>query len=247
LEQEVETRSAIQSVLIYPALLASAGTLAIVLLVVFVLPRFAAILTDLGQTIPATAQIILGFASFARFAIVPLSICIAIAVVGLRAWIATQSGRESWHRLLLALPILGPIRQAFGASRSCDALAALLAAGVPMRSALTHAASASGDSALGQRFVIVSNSVARGDALASALASTKATTPTIVRLVQVGQHTGELAKMLFEGARLERERATRRVSTLVKLLEPSLILAFGVLMALISAALLQTIYAIRPT
>lgn len=85
-----------------------------------------------------------------------------------------------------------------------------------------------------------------GERLSRALDETGSATATVVRLVRAGEETGRLAAMLAHASRMESDEATRRVRAAVRLVEPALILVFGLVIALIAAALLQAIYSVRP-
>jgi general secretion pathway protein F len=67
-----------------------------------------------------------------------------------------------------------------------------------------------------------------------------------VRLVRAGEETGRLAELLDHAARIEAERAQEQTRAIVRLLEPGIILAFGGIVALVAAALLQAVYSVRP-
>jgi general secretion pathway protein F len=88
--------------------------------------------------------------------------------------------------------------------------------------------------------------VVGGERLSSALAHTSAVTASTVQLVRAGEATGDLAGMLEHAARIEGEWAEQRVKALVRIVEPVMILVFGVIVAVIAASLLQAVYSVRP-
>lgn len=247
MEETTDTRSAIRAALVYPCILAVAGTVSVGILVGVVLPRFAAILSDLGQTLPATTRFVLQASVLARVAAIPAGVATLIVLGAWRAWASTEPGAARWHSMLLSVPVLGTIRRSAATARVCAALSALLESGVPLANALTHAARAAGDAAVHERVLAARTSVVVGARPSAALLTEGALTPVAARLVRAGEETGALAAMLAHAARLETERATQRVRAAVRLLEPALILAFGGLVALVAAALLQAIYSVRPT
>jgi general secretion pathway protein F len=211
-----------------------------------VIPRFAAILADLGQELPASTRLILGAAEWARTLALPMLLGSAALIVLWRAWIAREDGRRRWHGWLLEMPIAGRVRRSAASSRAAAALAALLESGVTLPAALTHAARASGDAALGAGLLSAREGIAHGERLSAAVEREHALTTTAVRLIRAGEETGRLAAMLDHAARIESERATHLVKQAVRLIEPALILAFGALVALVAAALMQAVYAVRP-
>ena len=246
-EQVAATRAAVIAALAYPCVLAAAGAASVALLVGVVLPRFGAILADLGQPLPATTRFVLGFATTARALAIPL------LIVGIAATIVAfaRGGRHPWALAAgtsCCSPCLSSAISADPAAtaRASAALAALLESGVPVSVALIHGARASGDAAIGARMLAAREAVVVGQGIARALAAAQAMTPTAIRLVQAGEETGRLAPMLAHAAKLERDLADRKLHASVRLLEPGLILVFGGIVAVVAAALLQAIYSVRP-
>ena len=247
MEKAAATRSAIRGALVYPMILGVAGALSVTLLVGFVIPRFAAVVEDLGETLPASTRFVLDAADMARTMLLPAAVAVIAGVVLFRSWLASsESSRVAWHGALLSLPVAGSMRLAAATSRVSAALAGLLASGVPIASGLLHAARTAGDAAIARRMLDARDGVVGGERLSSALARTRALTPAAIQLVRAGEATGDLASMLDHAARLEGEWAEERVKSLVRLLEPALILVFGAIVALIAAALLQAVYGVRP-
>ena len=246
MEETAATRTALRNALAYPIVLASAGAGSIALLVGVVLPRFARILADLGQSLPPTTRLVLGVAAFVRATALPVLIASVLAVVVWYRWVSTQSGRRAWDGLLLGVPALGPVRRASATSRAMAALAALLEGGVPIATAMHHAAGAAGDAAISARLLAARDSVVHGGRVSHALTEHNASTPTVTRLARAGEESGRLASMLAHAAKIERERASQAVKNAVRLIEPGMILIFGGVVALVAASLLQAIYSVRP-
>ena len=246
MEDSANFRSALQSALAYPALLVASTAASVTVLVVVVLPRFAAMLGGMGQQLPATTAAVLSAASVARAGFFPAIVASVISLFAWRIWVRTDEGQRQWHAALLAVPVIGELRLAAATGRSCGALSALIESGLPLRVALPLAARATGDAAIVPRFVAAQTLLARGVNLGRALSETSAVTATGVRLVRAGEESGRLAAMLGHAAKLERERAARVTRTGVRLLEPVLIIGFGAVVALVAGALLQAVYSIRP-
>jgi general secretion pathway protein F len=247
MESSAEMRASIRSALAYPVIVAAAGVMAIGILITVVLPRFAKILADLGQTLPASTRAVLHGAAAMHAGLIPATICLAVGTALWRAWTQTESGRRSWHRLLLSTPLLGSIRSGTAAARMAHSLSALLESGVSIGTALAFAARATSDAELEARLALARTGVMAGEPLSRALELNRATTPTVVRLVRAGEESGRLPAMLDHAARIEQQRADRIVRTGVRMLEPMLLLTFASVVALIAAALLQAIYSVRPT
>jgi len=246
-EAAAETQSAVRAALAYPVVVAAAGVAAITVLLTVVLPRFAKILADLGQKLPASTQLVIQLSAAARHALLPSAIGGVVATGVWKSWVSTDAGRRAWHRLLLGVPLVGDVRRGAATARVAHSLGALLENGVAVSTALAHSARASGDAELEARLMDARAIVSSGEPLSRALESTDALTPTTVRLIRAGEDSGRLAAMLEHAARIEQARTDRMVRTAVRMLEPMLLLTFASMVALVAAALLQAIYSVRPT
>lgn len=244
LEREAETESRVKSALTYPALLAVVGSGAIALIVLFVIPRFATILGDLGQALPTATRLLLSLSDGARgYGLVFVGAGVGLAIIAARA---INEHRVAWHGWLLRLPVVGELRLAIASARASRTLGALLGSGTPALAALEIAREAAGDAAVATRIAAARSRVAEGQGLTAALEATGALTPSALQLAAIGEGSGRLPTLLAKAAELDDAEAERRLKTLVALLEPGLILVFAGLVAFVAAALLQAVYALRP-
>lgn len=244
LEREAETEARVKSALTYPALLALVGSGAIALIVLFVIPRFAALLGDLGQALPAATRLLLALSDGARsYGLVLAAGGVGLAVVAVRA---ANEHRVAWHGWLLRVPVVGALRLAIASARASRTLGALLGSGTPALTALEIAREAAGDAAVATRVAAARSRVAEGQGLTAALEAAGALTSNAIQLAAIGEGSGRLPALLAKAADLDDHEAERRLKTLVSLLEPGLILMFAALVAFVAAALLQAVYALRP-
>jgi general secretion pathway protein F len=246
-EATADMHAAVRAALAYPLVVAVAGVLAITILVTVVLPRFARILGDIGQTLPPSTRIVLRAAEIGRSSVLPALVVGVTAFVAWRAWVRTEPGRLRWHRLLLAIPGVGSIRIRGATARMAQSLSALLESGVPIAAAIDLAARATSDAELEARLRRARGAISAGQPLSAALEGSHATTLTAVRLVRAGEESGRLTAMLAHAARIEQQRVDQAIRAAVRMLEPSILLVFAGMVAVIAAALLQAIYSVRPT
>lgn len=247
LEERAATRSAIRNALAYPAMLAAAGSVSAGLLIGLVLPRFASLIADANQRLPPLTAFVLAAGGIARVAMVPV---VLLGIGGLLWWrhrLRDPVFRRQWHRRLQGVPGIGTIRRSSAAANTCSTLAALLEAGVPVVTALGHSAGAAGDAATEAALALAADRIARGETISAAIAAEGALTPSAVRLIRVGEETARLPVMLAHAGRIESAHAAHRLQALVRVIEPALIIAFGGLVAVVAAALLQAMYSLRPT
>ncbi|MGH7338726.1 MAG: type II secretion system F family protein, partial [Myxococcota bacterium] len=125
LERDAESRARVRAALAYPLVLLVVGSGSLALIVLFVIPRFAALLGDLGQALPPATRVLLTTANTIReYGIVLLTVGVGALVLGAR-WIAQR--RAAWDAALLELPIVGAIRHTLASARAARTLGVLLA------------------------------------------------------------------------------------------------------------------------
>jgi general secretion pathway protein F len=246
-EATADMRAAVRGALAYPLVVAVAGVLAITILVTVVLPRFARILGDIGQTLPASTRMVLRAAEIGRVGALPALFLGAAAFAAWRAWVRTDGGRLRWHRWMLALPGVGSIRAGAATARMAHSLSALLESGVPIAPAIELAARATSDAELEARLRRARGAISAGQSLSASLEGSRAATLTAIRLVRAGEESGRLPAMLAHAARIEQQRVDQAIRAAVRMLEPSILLLFAGMVAVIAAALLQALYSVRPT
>lgn len=239
--------NAIRAALAYPLLLCVVGGAAVAILVAVVIPRFAVILADLGQSLPPTTRIVLAIARGIQGHI----ILITAGIVGISLFItasrSTAHGREWWDAWLIQLPLIGAIRWSSAAGRFCTALSSLLDSGLPITPAVLHASRAAGDSVVAGRVMEAREKIIAGQRIGVSLRESNALPTTATRLIEAGDESGQLSVMLRHAGVIESDNAHRLLTQAVRLLEPTLILMFAGLVTLVAAALLQAIYSIRPS
>lgn len=244
LERESEMVARIRGALAYPLLLAVVGSISVLVIVVFVVPRFVTLLSDMGQTLPLATRVLIAISAAAHhFGLVLATVFALGASAGLRLM---QEKRVAWHGWLLTIPLVGPIRHALATARAARTLSALLGSGTPALVALAITQHAVGDAGVADRLARARSRVAEGASLSAALTATSGLTETALELMAIGEGSGRVPTLLAKAADLEEHEAERRLKTLVTYLEPALIMAFAGLVAFVAAALLQAVYSLRP-
>jgi type II secretory pathway component PulF len=246
LEQEAELVARVRQALAYPSLLAVAGTVSVLVIGTVVVPRFAALLGDLGQSLPlATRLLLTGSALLSRFWL-PLLVLVVLAIWGAVEWLRRPAGRLRADEAMLSLPVIKQVRHPFATARVARALGGMLRAGMPLLPALDAAREAAGDASVAARLTRARERIAQGAPLTASLEREAALSPSALQLLAVGESSGRLGEMALRAGDLAAQEAERALRTLVTLLEPALILAFGGLVAFVAAALLQAVYSLRP-
>ena len=245
LERESELRSKLISMSIYPVLLALVGAGAVLVLVFFVLPRFADLLLDSGATLPATAGAIVDVTTWLRvnwrfLAVIPPAFLIAFA------WLRTsESGRRFSSNALIHLPVVGNWRKQTLAAAFARMVGELLTGGAPLLMALEDAHDCMTDPVAQTETERIRVRVREGSPLHAAI-SEKSIFPTVLpQLVALGEDAGRLSEFLIKSAELLERKVERTLERLVAIAEPAMIIGFGGIVALVALALLQAIYGVN--
>jgi general secretion pathway protein F len=244
LEEAQEFRDALVSALIYPTLLAAVGSAAVIFLMTFVIPRFADIFRDLGSTIPLPTQVLLMISAWLRrywWAITGAALATALA---LRVWMATPAGRLQADRILLRLPMLGPIALLTEVARFARITGTLLRSGVPMLAALAVVKDMMGNQVLARAVDSLGDGVRGGAGLSKPMVDTGVFPALAIHMVRVGEETGRLDEMLLKvGATFETD-TRKNLKRMVALIEPGIILVMGLVVGFIVVAMLLAILSI---
>lgn len=245
LEREDELRSKLVSMSIYPVLLGVVGLGAVLILMLFVLPRFADLLLTSGATLPRATAAMMGVSTAARDSWRWLIVLPPLLFI-LLAWLrTTPPGRTVWARLLVSLPVAGRWRrQALGAAFA-RMTGELLAGGAPLLIALADARDCMTDPVARTETDRIRTRVREGSPLNVAVSERAIFPGVLPQLVALGEEAGRLSEFLLKAADLLERRTERAVERMVALAEPVMIVSFGGLVALVALALLQAIYGVN--
>src|ERR1051325_4308907 len=245
LERDEQLRGKVLSAAIYPMLLATAGSVAVTVLLFFVLPRFVTLLEGSGAKLPrSTATLLAVSAGLHRLWPVLLLIPLAIAAFG--AWATnTDEGRRVWSTILLSLPGVRTLRRYALAGRFARLGGVLLGGGAPLLTALDDTIESIGDPNARDDVVRIRTRVREGSSLRGALNDSTLFPPMLAQLVGVGEEAGQLREFLMKAADIFEERTERATQRLATLAEPAMIVMFGAIVAFVALSLLQAIYGIN--
>ncbi|MBI4915432.1 MAG: type II secretion system F family protein [Acidobacteria bacterium] len=228
----------VKSALTYPVVLVLLAFGLVVLLMTYVIPRFATFFLGFAAELPLPTQIVIGVATFLQNNIVYILAGLAALVWYLRRQVRTDAGRLVYDRMKLKIPFVGRIFHLFGLSQFVRSLGTLLSGGTPMVTALEVATSTVTNRAIYLPLSKVTPKVREGQSLWSSLEATKLFPDLSVAMVQVGEATGALEEMLSNVGQFYDESIEVRLSQVVSLIEPAVL----VLMGVVVSALILSVY-----
>ncbi|MGQ0641290.1 MAG: type II secretion system F family protein [Gemmatimonadaceae bacterium] len=246
LEYEVAVIARTRAAMTYPAFLLVTACVSFGVIGFVVLPRFAEVVQDVGASPPPLTQVILRLAQVLRdnVALVTLGIAVAAALTGLALY--RPRSRERLIQAVLRAPVLRGISASWTGALIARSLGTMLCTGIPANRALEIAAQGAPSAVARARIRWAHELVAGGHPFSRSLATAGVVPERVTPLLEVGEKTSQLGEMLTRVA-LELERdATDRFERVLALLQPTIVLIFGGLIAVTAALVLQTLYSVRP-
>lgn len=228
LEAQVRLRSQVRAAMAYPVVVLTLIVLIVIALMVFVVPIFEKMYTDLGGDLPVpTRLLITGSNLITKFSWLFVLVAVGF-VVGMRRWIATDEGRRRWDTFKLGVPIFGKLVQKVAISRFARTMSVLSRTGVPVLQALDIVGQTAGNRVVADALEDVQASVKRGESLAEPLEQHDVFPPMVTQMMAVGEETGALETMLAKVADFYDREVDDSVNALTSLIEPLLIIVMGV-------------------
>ena len=239
LEESAELRSQLQASLVYPVLLAGSSGLGITILLLFVLPRFQGMIADIGGTLPLSTRLLL---NASHLLLGWWWLWLALGIAG-SLWLSRVHRTAAWQERRLAWPLFGTLERAWIAARLTRTLGILLRSGVPVLAALRLARASVTNLAIARKLERAELDIADGARVSAALADTLP--PLATRLLAAGEESGRLAELCESVADTYDGEVRRTIRGLVALIEPALVITFGVLVGWVALAMLQAIYSVN--
>ena len=245
LERAQEVQEEVKSALTYPVLLVLFGAGAIIFMFLFILPRFAGLFADSGQSLPAATRFMLMTSEVLRSYWWSFLLAGAGGLFGWQRYVATPQGRLNWDRFRLRLVLLGPLLQKHEVGRFSRTLSTLLSSGVPLLRGLEVVEAVVENSVIRQAVKEVRAGVREGQGLSAPLGRTGAFPPMALQMIGVGEETGQLDDMLKQVADYFERETQRQIKRLTSLVEPVLLLTMGLIIGFVVIAMLVGIFSIN--
>jgi type IV pilus assembly protein PilC len=248
-EQQTDLKGRTTGALAYPVFLAVVGTVVIVVLIVFFVPRFETLFARLKEQgdLPALTEWLLATSSIlGRYGWIPL-LLIGVFVWWIRDRLQTEAGKLIRDRLQLRIPVAGRIFLDLAVARFCRVLGTLLHNGVPILRSLEISASAAGNRVLGTAIKDAAENISAGQSLARPLAACGHFPATVTEMIAVAEESNTLDTVLTEIADGLERQTWRRLDLMVRLLEPLMLLILAVVILLVAVALLLPMLSMAKT
>jgi type IV pilus assembly protein PilC len=247
--QRVSTgvRKKILASLVYPILLITVAIVIVTYLVTAVIPKFALLYRDLNVELPAPTKLLIALTVDYRYAVLGSVAVLALTVAALFLWSRSEEGGTSLDRLKFRLPVIGDTLLKFQVAQFSRTLATLLTGGTPLVAGLQTASDAITSKLLRSTVSQATQMVREGESLSAALSSKGVMPDMALDMIEVGESSGALSPMLTSVAEFYEEEVNLRLSALVSVIEPVLLIFMGMLVAFILISLYLPIFSFSMT
>ena len=244
LERTSELRAYLISALIYPSIVVFMMVVSVLVMLFFVIPKFATVFDGTTIPVPAPMKFLLGLSEFASswwWLVLVLLGLVALSAIQFRN---TAAGRRLWDETTLKLPLVGKLINRIEIARFSRTLGTLLHSAVPMVNALTLVREVVHNQVISAAVEPIKSGVKKGEGLTEPMRRTGVFPPLALHLVEVGEETGNLSSMMLQTADVFENDVRVEIKRLINLVEPVLILLMGVMVGAIVLTMVYSIFSI---
>jgi type IV pilus assembly protein PilC len=228
IEKAMNLKRKVKGAMIYPSVIITVAILVIIVIMVWVVPTFAKMFTQLGGVLPLPTRIIIGISNFLGGigGLIVLFSIIAL-VIGITQFKRTEKGKTIIDSLLLKFPIIGILLRKVAIAKFTRTLGTLVGSGVPILDSLEITAKTAGNKIVEQSVYEVRKAVAEGKTLAEPMSKSKVFPPMVTQMIAVGESTGAVDTMLNKIADFYDDEVDNAVANLTSMLEPIIMVFLG--------------------
>jgi type IV pilus assembly protein PilC len=239
LDKESDSAKKMVSALIYPSVVVSASILLILFILTYITPILSDIFNSFGRQLPLISAILVSFGNFLKNNFILLLVLIGLFIFIFVKYVPKKVKDD----LKILFPFTGEAYKFMIYSRWARTLGMLHGGGIPLLKSLESARKVTDNETVEKDLMYVENKVEKGESLSKAL--NVVFPPLIINMVETGQQTGELAKMMNSVADFYEKEADRKIGVFLKLFEPAIIIALGITIGFIVISVLLPIFEIN--
>jgi len=244
LDKTQRLKDRVKSALMYPMFVMIVAVLILIMLMVFVIPTFTNMFSELGGSLPLPTKILILISEITRriWFLIPLAPAAVIAIY--KAIIKKPARRLIVDKMKLRIPVVGNLIQQVAIARFSRTLGTLLSSGVPILAALETVKDTVGNEFIAVAVMQVRDSIKEGESVSGPMEASKAFPPLVTKMVNIGEETGDLPKMLMQIADNFEDEVDVAVSGLTSLLEPLLIVFMGLVVGFIVVSMFMPLFSL---
>ena len=244
IERDMEARSRVKSALTYPAVVGVMSVLTMVVMVAYVLPKFVDFFKELDSDLPLPTRMLLGFSDlFSNYWWLMLSV-IVLLIVGNMAISRNTNARVARTKVLMSIPVIGPILQYSAVERFCRIIGAMMRAGVPLPETMAAAIESTNNAVFERELRVARDEMLEGEGVAGPLQRTELFPLAAIQMIRVGEETGTLDQQIDSAANFFARETEYKLKRLTDLFEPAVVIFMGAVVGFVAVALISAMYGV---
>jgi len=236
-EKAQKIKGKVKAAMFYPVAVLIVAVGIMILLMVFVVPKFKEVFAGMNMKLPAFTELVLGISELIKDNILGTMGAMAGVVVLFMLAVRTKVGRHAWDKFKLKMPAIGPVISKVAIARFTRTLGTLVSSGVPILQALNIVKETAGNVIIANAVVKIHESVKEGETITAPLEGSGVFPPMVVSMVDVGEQTGAMPEMLLRISDNYDEEVDNSVAAMTSLLEPIMIVFLAVIVGSIVIAM----------
>ena len=245
IEKAMKLKGAVKSAMVYPLTIVGVAIIVITILMIWVIPIFAKMFTDLSGGkggLPGPTQFVINLSEFMQHYIVYIAAALGAMGYAVKRYYKTANGRIVIDRLLLKMPVIGELIRKTSVAKFTRTLGTLITSGVPIMDGLMITAKTSGNKIVENAILGARQSISGGKTLADPLSKSDVFPKMVVHMISVGESTGALDAMLGKIADFYDDEVDQAVAALTSMLEPAMMVFLGTVIGFIVIAMYLPIF-----
>ncbi|MFH2034658.1 MAG: type II secretion system F family protein [Candidatus Margulisiibacteriota bacterium] len=234
LEKDFETVRAIKSATRYPIMVISALVIAFVVVINFVVPRFAELYKAYKTDLPLPTKMLIGINGFMQRFGIFIVIFILIAAFLFKKALEVKSVRMRWDKMVISIPVFGNLLLKLSLARFCHLLGAMLKSGIPIVEAFTITQASIQNMLINKVIDDIKEDVISGKSISEPMKGSRVFPPLVVQMVAIGEKSGSLEQMLEKIGDYYDRDTDYMIKNLTPLIEPILILFLAIMVAFLA-------------
>jgi type IV pilus assembly protein PilC len=238
-EKAQKIKNKVVAAMFYPVIVLFIAVAILAFLLVFIVPKFQQIFTDMlgGKQMPALTRFVMGASDLVKHNFLYIIVTAVVLFVAYKLFARTAGGRKAIDRMKLFMPLFGDLVRKSSISRFSRTLGTLVTSGVPILQALNITRETAGNAIIAEAIGKVHDSVKEGESIVQPLEASGVFPPMVISMIDVGEETGQLPEMLLKVAEVYDDEVDNAVAGLTSLLEPIMIVFLAVVVGTIVIAL----------
>jgi type IV pilus assembly protein PilC len=242
IEKSELLKKKVKSAMVYPGAIITVAFVVVAFLMVFVIPAFADMFSGGGQELPGPTQIVMDVSSFFQNQWWVMILCGSTFLFVFKKVYATERGNIEIDRIVLKFPVFGILIRKVSVAKFTRTLGTLISSGVPLIEGLDICAKTSGNKIVEIAVFKTIEAIKEGETIAAPLSREDVFPPMVIQMIDVGEASGSLDKMLSKIAAFYDEEVDAAVDGLTALLEPMLMVFLGIVVGFIVVAMYLPIF-----